>query len=516
VIEALRGPMVRDVTYAYPGNTDAALDAVSLELAPGLTAIAGPSGSGKSTLLRLLNGLVPGFHGGRIRGTVTVSGLDAMRTPTARLAREVGFVFQDPETQVVRPRVADEVAFALENTGMAPALMGGRVEWAMEATGITDLAGRTTASLSGGERQRVAIAAAMVLRPPLLALDEPTSQLDPEGTARVLGTCADLASAGTLVVVSEHRCGPLLPHTDHLALMSGGRLVGPGPVRATAAVMEDPPPLVALARALGWAQTPVSRSEALALAPPLSGAPRSRASEAGDAAWELRGCSAGHGRGVVFSDVSLAGGSGEVTVLMGPNGGGKTTLMRTIAGLHRPRSGSAWRRPGRVAYLPQDPGILLHRRSVQAEVDYTLARAHSDQPRDFILGRLGLAELAPRYPGDLSSGQRQRAALAAILAGRPRLVLLDEPTRGMDTPAREALVGILREIVGAGAAAVVATHDPELAADLADRVYFVEAGTVRDGGPPHVALSGPTAYATDIGSLYPGGPVTLGGLLECL
>ena len=509
-------PSIRAVTYRYPESSQPALDAVSLTLREGLTAIAGSSGSGKSTLLRLLNGLVPNFHGGHIRGEVTVAGMDAMRTPTARLARAVGFVFQDPETQLVRAHVVDEVAFALENTGVPEAEIDARVEWAMAAAGIGGLAGRTTASLSGGERQRVAIAAAIALRPAVLALDEPTSQLDPAGAAQVLRACRDLADSGTVVVVSEHRCAGLLHLADHLGVMAGGTLSGPGPVREMATRMEDPPQLVALARALRWSPVPLTVDEAAGRAPSLRPPPEPAPVSAGDAAWELRSCAVGHDRTAVLAGVDLGGATGEVTVLMGPNGGGKTTLLRAIAGLQKPLAGTAWRQAGRVAYLPQDPAVLLHRRSVQDEVDYTLRRAGSHEPRGLVLRRLGLADLASRYPGDLSSGQRQRAALAAILAGSPGLVLLDEPTRGMDANARSALVRILREMAVAGASVVVATHDADLAADLADRVLFVDAGTVRDGGCPAAALSGPGAYSTDIGRLYPGGPVTVEGVLACL
>ena len=509
-------PSIRAVTYHYPDTAEPALDGVSLSLRDGMTAIAGASGSGKSTLLRLLNGLVPNFHGGRIAGNVWVAGMDAMRTPTARLAREVGFVFQDPETQLVRTRVSDEVAFALENTAVPEPQIREQVEWAMDAAGIADLRHRATASLSGGERQRVAIAAAIALRPAVLVLDEPTSQLDPASAAEVLRVCHTMASEGTAVIISEHRCSGLLPLADHLGVMARGRLSGPGQVREVAARMDDPSPLVALARALGWTRMPLSTGEAALMAPALRRSAAARQSTVGESAWELRACTAGHDGAPLFAGVDLGGRAGEITVLMGPNGGGKTTLMRTIAGLHKPLSGSTWRRPGRVAYLPQDPAVLLHRRSVQDEVDYTLKRARSHEPNDLVLRRLGLADLASRYPGDLSSGQRQRAALAAILAGSPGITLLDEPTRGMDAAARRALVRILREMAGGGASVVVATHDSDLAADLADRVLFVERGTVRDGGPPEQALSGTGLFATDIGRLYPGGPVTVQGVLACL
>jgi energy-coupling factor transport system ATP-binding protein len=504
------------LSYWYPGSPAAALADVSLAIEPGLTAVVGPSGSGKSSLLRVLNGLVPHFHGGRIRGSAAVAGMDVFHTSTARLAREVGFVFQDPELQFVRSRVEDEVAFALENTAVPHPLIGPRVAAAMAAAGISGLAGRSVSTLSGGERQRVAIASALALGPRILVLDEPTSQLDAEGTDAVLATCAELAGRGTTVLLSEHRLGPLLPLVDRLAVMNAGSPEGPAPVSEVLDSLLDPPPLVELGRRLGWAPMPLTVEAARPFAPAPARSPVRHARVDSETAWELRTCAVGHGGIPTLADVDLVGSVGEVTVLMGPNGGGKTTLMRVIAGLHRPLSGTVWHRPGRVAYLPQDPGSLLHRRTIRAEVEYTLHRAQSDDPSSAILDRLGLGALAERYPGDLSSGQRQRAALAAILAGRPSMVLLDEPTRGMDTAARLALTALLRELTAGGASVVVSTHDSDLGAALADRVVIVGAGQVIDAGDPVTALSGDNPYATDIGRLYPGGPVTVGQVMQCL
>ena len=508
--------MIRDLTYAYPGAETTSLVDVSLTFQPGLTAVAGPSGSGKSTLLRLLNGLVPRFHDGTICGEVHVSGQDVFRAPTSALAREVGFVFQDPESQFVRATVEDEVAFALENTAVPRALMRMRVPEALHAAGVTHLAGRSTASLSGGERQRVAIASAIALQPRILVLDEPTSQLDPAGAASVLSACANLARNGTTVVMAEHRAAGLLTVADQLVVVRRGVVRGPGEVIPMLQHLSDPPPLVGLSRAMGWDPVLVDAAEVRRRAPALRERVKNSPLAAGNTAWELRDCTIGHDHRAVLQDIDLVGHAGEVVVLMGPNGGGKTTLLRVIAGLQKPLAGRVWRSPGRVAYLPQDPGVLLHRSSVRDEVRYTLRRAKSDQPAGLMLGRLGLTALAGRYPGDLSSGQRQRAALAAILAGAPTLILLDEPTRGMDLRARLALTALLREMTGAGASAVVATHDADLAGSIADRVLVVAESQVKEPGGPRTALSGDGPYATDIGRIYPGGPVTLEELLECL
>ncbi len=435
---------LQGLTYRYPGAETDALANAWLEVCPGLTVVTGPSGGGKSTLLRVLNGLVPHFHGGRISGCARVGGLDAIRTPTRELARQVGFVFQDPEMQMVYGTVEREVAFGLENLAFPAAAMAARVTEALDRVGIGHLARRRVATISGGERQRVALAAALALRPPLVVLDEPTSQLDPEGASLLLEACLALAREGRGVVISEHRLERLLPVADHVVAVAEGR-VGPGG----------------------------------RLLPPWPAA-RPPRRPAGAIAWSLEAVTLAPSRGEpLLRDVDLAGGLGEVTVLSGPNGGGKTTLLRAIAGLLRPVAGTLERRPGRVAYLPQNPTLLLHLPTVRAEVELTLRRAGDPERPEEVLRLLGLGHVADRYPRDLSTGERQRAALAAILAGRPALVLLDEPTRGMDLDAREALVRLLRRLAGQGSSVVVATHDANLAGAIGDQEARVGDGRVR-------------------------------------
>jgi len=431
------------LTYTYPGAAQPALRDVCLDVEDGLTVVAGPSGGGKSTLLRVFNGLVPHFYGGQISGSASVAGLDVVRTPTRHLARSVGFVFQDPELQTVYNVVDREVAFGLENIGLPQREMSGRVDEALHDAGAEHLIGRTVRTLSGGERQRVALASALAMRPSLVVLDEPTSQLDPEGAAMVLAAVMTMVRQGRHAVVSEHRLDGLMQQAGGLVLVNGGAIE-----RADPRVWMPPP------------------------APPRA----QRISLVGPEAWSIDGVTAGFGGHAVLEGVDLAGAAGEVVALSGPNGGGKTTLLRLIAGSLSPLAGIVERRPGRIAYLPQNPTDLLHLPTVTDEVRLTLDRAGEYEEPSAILGELGLLSVADRYPRDLSCGERQRAALATVLPGMPALVLLDEPTRGMDSAARDSLIGLVARLRDRGVAVVIATHDANLRAALADRVVRVADG----------------------------------------
>lgn len=428
------------LTYWYPEAAQPALAGITISVEDGLTLLTGPSGGGKSTLLRTLNGLVPHFHGGRWAGSARVGSLDVIETATARLAREVAFVFQDPERQAVAATVEAEVAFGLENLGVTAEEIPGRVGEALERAGAGHLRGRRLAQVSGGERQRVAVAAALASRPRLLVLDEPTSQLDPAGASLVFEACRRVAAAGTAVVVAEHRPW-LFPAATARLHLEAGRLA-------------PPPPVVEQA----WPRRPAP----------------------GAVLWSVEGLQAGFGRRVVVEVRSLSGRAGELLAVTGPNGSGKTTLLRTLAGLLRPLAGRVERPTGRTAYLPQDPAALLHRPTVADEVRYSLRLAGEeagDRKVDEVIREFGLAEVAARYPRDLSGGQRERAALAAVLAATPHLALLDEPTRGMDAAALHALLVAVERVTSRGGSVVIATHDERLAA-AADRRVRVDGAVV--------------------------------------
>jgi len=430
--------------YCYPESERFSLDQITFQLGAGLTLLNGPSGSGKTTLLRCLNGLVPHFHGGQARGRAWVLDQDLRLTSTRRLAREVAMVFQEPESQFVLATVRREVAFGPENLGLPANEIADRVAVALQSMGIPELAERRIATLSGGQRQRVALAAALAMRPRLLVLDEPTSQLDDLGAGALQLECQRLASQGRAVVVAEHRPWRVeAPGSRHLELNQGSITATGGSRRAPASVGARPP------RSLG------------------------------PSAWEVSELTVGH-QAPVATSINLDCHQGEVLCLTGPNGSGKTTLLRTVAGLLRPLSGSVQRRPGRCAYLPQEPGGVLHQASLVEEVSQTIRWLRLDCSPWPILEDFQLSSLAGKDPRDLSTGQRQRAALAAVLVGGPEMVFLDEPTRGADPTSRQLLQRVLDRLAGEGSAILVATSDTQLAQQIGDRVQELASGQLRE------------------------------------
>jgi energy-coupling factor transport system ATP-binding protein len=529
------------VRYQYPGAEVPALDGVDWTIETGeFVLVAGPSGSGKSTLLRCLNGLVPHFAGGRFGGVVTVGGCDTRHYGPRALARTVGFVFQDPETQLVAQRVEDDLAFGMEQLGVPPITMRKRVEEVLDLLGIVHLRGRDVATLSGGERQRVAVAAALALHPAVLALDEPTSQLDPWGAEEVLTALTRLnEDLGLTVVLAEHRLERVIGHVDRLRFMPGGAAGGPaldGSARDVLGRMpeEAVPPLVALGRRLGWEPLPLTIKEGRAAARVDGRVPRAPivepAQRDGPPALSMRNLTVGHGRREILREVDLEVRPGELVALMGRNGSGKTTLLRTAMGFHRPAGGrvallgrdaagldSVERARAGAGYVPQNPAGLLFAERLRDELAFTLKHGNGrGADPAAILARLGLTHRADRNPRDLSGGERERAALVAVLVGAPRLLLLDEPTRGMDYARKRELGLLLRELCAEGAAVLVATHDVELVATMATRVVLLGDGGVVADGTPRAVLSGSLTFATQINKLYGDGFLTVDDAIDGL
>jgi energy-coupling factor transport system ATP-binding protein len=441
---------VRGLSFSYgDGGADGpALADVSLDVAPGeIVLLAGRSGCGKTTLIRALAGLVPHFHGGRFGGSVDIDGCDTRRTRPAELAGKVATLFQDPEDQVVFDGVLSEVSFGIENSGAPSREIERRARAALEDVGAAHLAGRRVAELSGGELQRVCLASTLALEPALLLLDEPTSQLDAEGAVALLELVRRLARArDTAVVISEHRVARTSAFCDRVISLEHGAIV---PAGQTGPTLEQglTPWQTSLTPIVGELVCRLDRVDFSYAAP-------------------------GH----VLSDITLDLRRGEIVALTGANGSGKSTLGKLAAGLLDPDRG-ARAYVGRAAYLSQDPGRYLARDRCDDEV---ALGARDGAAATRALGAVGLTGYEARHPRDLSSGERERLALAAVLACEPDLLVLDEPTRGVDLEARARLAALLRSEAPKRATLLI-THDHELAAAVANRT--VELGAV----PAHAA-----------------------------
>jgi energy-coupling factor transport system ATP-binding protein len=475
------------VRYRYPAAERPALDGVSMEVAAGeLVLVLGESGCGKSTLLRAALGLVPHFHGGELAGRVVSDGLDTRQHRPGQIAQRVGLVFQDPESQLVMRRADHEVAFGLENLACPPHEIATRTEQALTAAAAAHLAERETGTLSGGEQQRVAIASVLAMGQRTLLLDEPTSQLDPAAAEELLSLVTRInRDRGVTVVVAEHRTSRIFAQADRVVVMDAGRIAFDGsPAEAadhlsTAAPWLLPPVTQAFVAA-HRRERPLTVRDAhrLVTVAPHTARPAPQA----ETVVALSDVHKQHGPVWALCGATTGFGEGLVTALVGANGAGKTTLAQIAAGLVAADSGRV-EGNGVRGYVSQNPAHHAIRESVRDEVAYALENLHVPVPQrgrrvQDELDRFGLAELADRHPRDLSSGERQRLAIASVTVMRPSLLLLDEPTRGMDGLRKLALAELVRALAGEGCAVGVITNDIDFAAEAAELVTTMARGRV--------------------------------------
>ncbi|MFJ8532925.1 ABC transporter ATP-binding protein [Streptomyces sp. NPDC093591] len=539
-----------NVSVTYDGAPEPTVQGVDFEVPEGeLVLLVGPSGVGKSTVLGAVSGLVPHFTGGTLRGRVTVAGRDTRTHRPRELADVVGTVGQDPLSHFVTDTVEDELAYGMESLGLAPDVMRRRVEETLDLLGLTDLRGRPIATLSGGQQQRVAIGSVLTPHPSALVLDEPTSALDPAAAEEVLAVLQRLVhDLGTTVLMAEHRLERVIQYADQVVLLSAP---GEAPVLGTPAevmaVSPVYPPVVALGRLADWSPLPLTVRDARRraadlrqqleerddIAPQGRGAvfdlrlpPRGRdqpqqarsrqqptppdplgekttprrwfkrrrtPTHPSSCAAEVQALAVTRDRVQALRDINLTVTPGETIAVMGRNGAGKSTLLNTLVGLIEPSAGSVTL-GGAVGLVPQEPRDLLYTDTVAAEC----AAADADASAAPGTCRALVSELLPdicddTHPRDLSEGQRLTLALAVVLTARPKLLLLDEPTRGLDYAAKARLVTLLRGLAAQGHAIVLATHDVELAAELAHRVILLAEGEViADGPTAEVVVSSPS------------------------
>ena len=459
---------IRGVSYSYPGGRPV-LDDVDMDVTPGaLTLVCGASGSGKSTVLRLLNGLIPNFHEGELSGRVLIDDEDVSSAPIERSGLRTATVFQNPASQFFTTTVADELAFAPQNYRVEAGEIRRRRAGALEELGIGDLADRDLRTLSGGQVQKVACAQALAQRTPVILLDEPTSNLDPRAIDDVRATIGRLKAAGRTLVVAEHRVYFLRGLVDEVVIMGRGRVVHRMAGEELWRIGEARRKELGL-RALERPRLAVRPAGLAAIAGGPGGRPGADdavGNAAGDGADGLliENLQVERSGRLVLDIPRLFFPAGAVTGVVGANGVGKTTLARAVCRLQRARRGARMSlggrelRSGRAFLVMQDVHRQLFTESVSQE---------ASAPQ---LERLDLAALADRHPLSLSGGQKQRLVIATAIDQDARVLILDEPTSGVDHRHLVAIAAELRDLAREGRVVIVISHDVEFLNECADRV----------------------------------------------
>jgi energy-coupling factor transporter ATP-binding protein EcfA2 len=522
------------VGFTYDGSASPVLRGVSLRIEEGeLCLVIGHTGSGKSTLLGAVNGLVPHFTGGTLTGRVVVDGRDTARCKPRELADVVGVVGQDPLAGFVTDTVEEELAYTMEQLAIDPAAMRTRMEETLDLLGIADLRHRALHALSGGQQQRVAIGAALTAHPRVLVLDEPTSALDPTSAEDVLAAITRLVhDLGVTVVLAEHRLERVVQYADRVVYLTGEGTVEEGAPAAILARAEVRPPIVELGKLAGWEPLPLSVRDARRLAPglrrrlpdmppiaarPAPGRPVGIV-EHGQPALTASGIVVRYGPVIAVRAVGLTLRAGECTALMGRNGSGKSSLLWALQGTGSRAAGTvstgaaaadpARLSPARarrlVGLVPQTPADLLYLETVEAELaeaDRDVRDAAAAAPARDILDEIAPGIPGDAHPRDLSAGQQLALVLAIQLTAAPSVILLDEPTRGLDYQAKASLTGVLDLLAAGGHAIVVATHDVEFVTRACDRVVVMAEGEIVTDGPSAAVLTASPTFAPQIAKI---------------
>jgi len=521
---------VSNLTYYYPDQQRPALRDITLNVKEGeFILLAGRSGSGKSSLVRALAGLLPDFYGGRWGGHIRYRNRDTRKMDRRDLAREVGLVFQDPERQLVMTSVEAEIAFGLENLGLPQPEMFRRVAEVMSFLDLTRLGHEFTANLSSGQKQKVALAAVLAMQPRVIVFDEPTSQLDPIVAEDLLSLIKRLnEELGITIVLIEQRMERCFHLADRVLVMDEGAIVQDGTPQQVATWSRHMtpsfvPPVTRLFARLGSPAVPTTVREGRELLRPHFPARDPATSVGSPQRLEHKGQPVVKVGNVWFTypsgrealqDVSLIGNAGDLVAVVGENGAGKSTLLKVVVGLHKPGRGKVVIGDGRVgkgrshdvAYLSQNPNDYLFQDTVEDELYFTLKHLGltDDGIVDDLLERLHISPYRRNNPRDLSSGERQRVALASVLVSRPQVLVLDEPTRGMDYILKAELGSFLGQLTSSGACVVCVTHDMEFVGEYASRLVMMHDGRVVSDGGKRDVLTKSLFYSTQVGKLCNG------------
>lgn len=501
---------IDNLSYRYPSRKQFTLKNINLTLADGeMLLLAGRSGCGKSTLIKAVSGLLGSEERGELQGAIYLQGEDISKWPPEKTGQLVGTVYQSPDDQLFAMTVADEVGFALENQGEEPEIIARKVSETLELVGLGGFENYSIHKLSGGQRQRLALASILVTRPGLLILDEPVSQMNPQGVQSFMQLLVRLnREAGIAILMIEHRVNELCKYFSRLAVMQDGRIVYDGLVKDAWQAMTGrtdlglrEPQTVKLCRALQLSELTTDqgkivqmlRSECEPAAAAAQAQPAGQQQpliEARDLYYTYPGS-----KEPTLKKLQFTLYQGQITAIMGFNGAGKSTLMNLLGGLTQTQQGSMLlegkpvdKQLGKIGYLRQEPDLMLLADTVREELCWKNHRI-TQQELQLLLKHMNLEEYTDDFPLALSKGQRLRVVLGAMLAKKPALLLLDEPTTGQDEQSLAEIRRLLLAYKEQGGSIFICTHDMELAAQVADRVIVLCAGQIIADGTTEEVLS---------------------------
>ncbi|MBC2397749.1 ABC transporter ATP-binding protein [Clostridium tetanomorphum] len=513
------------VTFNYPESESSALKDISLSIKEGeLVLIVGPSGCGKSTLVRLLNRIIPDYYGGTLKGEVYIKGKNIENIDKYNMVKSVGMVYQHPEKQIILQDVEREIAFGLENLNTDVEIMKRNVAEVISLLGLNDIKDRQTTEISGGQKQRVAIASVVSMDPDIILFDEPISQLDPIAGEEVLNSIKKLnRDMGKTVILVEQRLDKCFHMADRIIFMEEGRIIGEGTPHDIPENIHRKyhlPNIAYIFKKAGINTIPVSVKEGREVLEEMNFKEIKVEEENknySQCIMEVNKLNFEYEKGSkTLNNINLKLHKGEIMSVMGENGAGKSTLFKIICGLIDSYTGKILienenlkkinmdKRIKKIGYLSQNPNDYFGRKTVFQEVGYTLENIDEyDEKRvSDVLKLLDLTHLKDRNPRDLSGGEKQRTAIACTLVADPDILILDEPTRGMDSTAKEKLGGIIKELSSRGKSIVLITHDADFAGDYVDSVVLMFNGEIVAKGAANAILYNSIYYSPQIAKVF--------------
>ena len=514
---------IENVSFTYPDCKNKALKNINLKINEGeIVLIVGPSGCGKSTLIRLLNKLIPNYYGGTLEGMVYLKNRDIDFVDNAEIAQTVGMVYQHPEKQIVLQDVEREIAFGLENLNKNMNFMKRNVAEVISLLALNEIKGKQTTEISGGQKQRVAIASVVSMDPDIIVFDEPISQLDPISAEEVLNSIKKLnTDMGKTIILVEQRLDKCFYMADRIIFMENGCILGEGNPNNIPQYIDKKyhlPNISYIFRQANMENIPVTVKEGRNIIKDCNFENKFEKNKFNsEVIMDVKKIQFEYEKGSkTLKDISFQLRKGRILGVMGENGAGKSTLFKIISGVINKYNGNIEvdgknikkikmkDKIKKIGYLSQNPNDYFGRETVFDEVGYTLKNIgeYDDKKVYEILEKLNLIHLKDRNPRDLSGGEKQRTAIACTLITDPEILILDEPTRGMDSLAKESLGKIMKSLVSEGKTIVVITHDSDFLGDYADEVMLMFDGEIVASGEATEVLCDSLYYSPQISKVF--------------